>query len=82
MVGARELREIRAAGGGIRLAQDFHRPRRRVRPDTMHHKTPPQSVQLELFLDDSVDERSCTESLKDPARPLADLFPDAYCVGF
>jgi hypothetical protein len=77
MVRARELlREIRRAGGGIRLAQDFYRPRSRVCPG-MKHK-PLQGTQLELFPDgDSVSERSL-ESQPDPARPLADLFPNAY----
>jgi hypothetical protein len=72
MVGRAELREIRQAGGGRKLAQDFYRPRRRVRPG-MKHRKPLQDGQLELLFPD---EAQLLTTPRDPARPLADVFAE------
>jgi hypothetical protein len=68
------LRAVRNAGGGHAAAQAFYRPARRVRPG----KKPAarfESQQLELF---PVGPPIICKSTPDPARPLFDLFPEAY----
>ena len=47
MIGRRELRAVRLAGGGHKLADDFYRPIRRTRPG--ENRAPVLSRQLELF---------------------------------
>jgi hypothetical protein len=73
MVRAIELRTVRLAGGGRKLAEKFYRTARRVRPG-MKRRKPLQGTQLELF----PDETQVPIMALDPARPLADVFPDFY----
>lgn len=54
--------------------QGFYRPRRRPRPGAKQQRSGKlQGVQLELF----ADRPSIVDRAPDPARPLADLFPEA-----
>jgi hypothetical protein len=78
MVRAIELRTIRLAGGGRKLAETFYRPARRVRPGLKRGK-PLQGTQLGLFLDETQASEPATETLLRDQRPLLDLSPDAYC---
>jgi hypothetical protein len=69
MVTARERRAVRNAGGGRRMAEEFYRPRRRVRPGVKSGEL--QGVQLDLFPDEINVGRPDIKP-RDLARPLAD----------
>lgn len=59
----------------LEAAEDrrYYRPRRRVKPGAERKRTSEQaSKQLELFAPPA------PRIVKDPNRPLADLFPEAY----
>ena len=84
----REYQRRAAAQGlrsfGIGLEKDqasgFYRPIRRVTAGKRCKKSsrPLQGVQLELFADPPDPNFYRPDVIRDPARPLADLFPEAY----
>jgi hypothetical protein len=78
------LQAVRNAGGGHQVAEDFYRPRHRVRPGKPAARF--ESQQLELFptllmkssLAMTMAPPIVCKSTPDPSRPLFDLFPEAY----
>jgi hypothetical protein len=75
LVGAGEIIQEMVERAAVR--QEFYRPARRVSPVSRSKRKPRgkmQSVQLELFPAEAV--QHC--AVQDPARPLFDLFPEAY----
>jgi hypothetical protein len=79
----------RASAQGLRLlgiglqkdeASGFYRPARRVTAGKRCKKSsrPLQGIQLEMFADPPDPKFYRPAVIRDPERPLADLFPEAY----
>lgn len=58
----------------------FYRPERRVRPGRVKssHRQSVVSTQLELFAPAPISQNHNSAIVRDPERPLFDLFPEAY----